>query len=68
MDCLFPHLNLPILGELVMDVILLSLLVDSGHEQNPSLDTPLWPGLALVCFIYSLILSVLGNTIVNKRW
>ena len=46
-----------------MDVILLSLLVDTCHEQNPSLDTPLWPGLSLVCFINSLILSILGNTI-----
>ena len=68
MDCLFPHLNLPVLGELVMDVILLSFLVDPGHEQNPPLDTSLWPGLALVCFINSLILSILSNKILNKRW
>merc|ERR1712223_1011536 len=31
-------LDLAILGELVMDVVLLSLLVDPRHEKNPSLD------------------------------
>ena len=34
------------LGELVVDVVLLGLLVDPGHEEDPTLDRTLGTGLA----------------------
>lgn len=40
-------LDLPELGELVVDVILLRLLVDPGHKQDPALDRPLRARLTL---------------------
>jgi hypothetical protein len=34
------------LGELVVDVVLLGLLVDPGHEEDPTLDRTLGTGFA----------------------
>ena len=34
------------LGELVVNVVLLGLFVDSRHEENPTFDGSLRPGLA----------------------
>ena len=49
-----------------MDVILLSLLVDASHEQDPALDTSLWTGLPLICLVDSFILSLLAKSELNS--
>ena len=56
------RLYLSVLGELVMDIVLLRLLMYSSHKEDPALDTSLRPGLALVCLVNPLILSVLQST------
>ena len=53
------RLNLSVLGELVMDIVLLGLLVYSRHKEDPALDTPLRPGFTLVCLVNPLVLAVL---------
>ena len=53
------RLYFSILGELVMDIVLLGLLVYSSNKEDPALDTPLRPGFPLVRLVNPLILSVL---------
>ena len=33
-------LDLPVVCELVVEIVLLGLLVDAGHKQDPALDGP----------------------------
>ena len=53
------YLDLAILRELVMDVVLLRLLVDPRHEENPTLDTPLRSGLSHLLSLHSLIFTLI---------
>ena len=39
-------LDLAVVGELLVDVVLLSLLVDASHEEDPAFDRTLRAGLA----------------------
>ena len=56
---LVDYLDLAILRELVMDVVLLRLLVDPRHEENPALDTPLRSGLSHLLSLHSLIFTLI---------
>ena len=47
------------LGELVVDIIFLSLLVDTGHEQNPSLNGSLGSRFTLSLIFDTIIVSIL---------
>ena len=53
------YLDLAILRELVMDVVLLRLLVDSRHEENPPLDTPLRSRLSHLLSLHTLIFTLI---------
>ena len=41
-------LDLAVVGELLVDVVLLSLLVDASHEEDPAFDRTLRAGLARI--------------------
>ena len=56
---LVDYLDLAILRELVMDVVLLSLLVDPRHEENPAFDTPLRTRLSHLLSLHSLIFTLI---------
>ena len=48
-----------------MDIVLLGLLVYSSNKEDPALDTPLRPGLTLVCLVNPLVLAVLYQEILT---
>ena len=41
-----------------MNVVLLRLLVDAGHEEDPPLNTPLWPGLTNLVTVHALVIAL----------
>merc|ERR1719209_2101635 len=43
-----------------MDVVLLCLLMDPRHEEDPALDTPLRSGLAHLLSLHSLIFTLMS--------